>query len=53
MPARLLLRKFQVPVLAGEVAETTEEARQVAEFLLEGGVRDFSRRAGEGGACGP
>ena len=31
-----LLRKFSVPVPAGGVAETPEEARQVAESLVEG-----------------
>jgi succinyl-CoA synthetase beta subunit len=31
-----LLRKFQVPVPAGEVADTPEEARRVAEELAEG-----------------
>ncbi len=31
-----LLRKFHVPVPAGGVAESPEEARQVAESLLEG-----------------
>jgi len=31
-----LLRKFKVPVPAGDVAETPEEARKVADSLIEG-----------------
>ena len=51
--ARDLFARHGVPVLAGEVAETPEQARAAAERLSAGGDPDGGGEgAGEGGWAG-